>query len=544
MKKKLILIMLLFIPFIVKAENIEKNYELCKSGCEYSDVNVIFQDIMASDRTKAYDFIIEVKDGETYKIQRTYGEMFFNDVVEIDKSSFTIKGVGEERPTFGVVDNSYPIRFLAVSQMTLENIIIENESVDFHTCYYHDFEGVDEKLTVKNVEIRAKDIWLNGDNIYYENVKITTGSILASGQEQKASFKNVEIINNTDGVNRGLTFTGYTTFENSTITTSGRTVIASNLTLNDSTVNGDIEARGVQKYTDSKVNGSVKLYDAHLEFDNVEVNKGVVVSRTYCNNFDNNFNENAKSTIKNSKISNPNGNAVTLSVRDKDVTIDIENTDLDNSSCSVVSFSPAPIVCGEANYTQNIRPTFLADTNTASLDIQVNVKNSKVNCAMTSSEDTTLNAVNMYFSDDNIWSKKINRGIDPATFNVVELQNGRIYIDHKKEDVLRLNVDKDKPISEYFEDLLGDNAEVLGEWLIGDPSILKIENGKIIPLKVGVTTISGVVNSEIYTIEITVEAEDLNPNTKDIVIAIIACTITAGLILIIAYDKYKQSKVI
>ncbi len=544
MKKKLILIMLLFIPFIVKAENIEKNYELCKSGCEYSDVNVIFQDIMASDRTKAYDFIIEVKDGETYEIQRTYGEMFFDDEVEIKKSSFTLKGVGDERPTFGIVNDSYSIRFLAVSQMTLENIIIDNSSVDFHTCYYNEFEGVDNILTVKNVDIKAKDIWLRGKDVYYENVKIETGSIMSDGGT-KAVFKNVDINLNTTGGNYGLIYGGSDhTYENSTITTNGKPFTASKITLKNSTVNGDISASDNQIYTDSKINGSITLTDGYLNFDAVEVTKGITIRRTYCNNFDNNFNENAKSTIKNSKISNPNGNAITLNVRDKDVTIDVENTDLDNSSCSVVSASPEPEVCGGANYTQNIRPTFLADTNTSSLDIQVNVKNSKVNCAMTSSDDTTLNAVNMYFSDDNIWSKKVSRGIDPATFNVVELQNGHIYIDHKKEDVLRLNVDKDKPISAYFEDLLGDNAEVLGEWLIGDPSILKIENGKIIPLKVGVTTISGVVNSEIYTIEITVKAEDLNPNTKDIVIAIIACTITAGLILIIAFDKYKQSKVI
>ena len=543
MKKKLILIMLLFIPFIVKAENIEKNYELCKSGCEYSDINTILQEVKSVDRTKSYDFYIEVKDGEEYEIESNLAELWYPDGSESNKSSFTLKGVGSERPTFSVVEDSYSIRFLSANRLILENIIIDTSSIDFHNNSY-EFEGLEKALIVKNVEMHTNNMWIRGSNLHYENVKIDTGSILSDGINN-ALYKNVEITINDRGIQPfGLNFRNDNdVFENCTITTNGKAFEVWKLTLNDSTVNGSITANDNQKYTNTKIDGSVTLTDGYLNFDAVEVTKGITIRRTYCNNSDNVFAENSKSVIKNSKISNPDGNAVTLNVRDKNVTIDIDNTDLDNASCSVVSASPEPEVCGGANYTQNIRPTFLADTNTSSLDIQVNVKNSKVNCAMTSSEDTTLTAVNMYFSDDNNWTKKVSRGIDPTTFNVVELQNGHIYIDHKKEDVLRLNIDKDKPISSYFEDVIGD-AEVLGEWLIGDPSILKIENGKIIPLKVGVTTISGVVNSEIYTIEITVKAEDLNPNTKDIVIAIIACTITAGLVLIIVFDKYKQSKVI
>ena len=543
MKKKLILIMLLFIPFIVKAENIEKNYELCKSGCEYSDINTILQEVKSVDRTKSYDFYIEVKDGEEYEIESNLAELWYPDGSESNKSSFTLKGVGSERPTFSVVEDSYSIRFLSANRLILENIIIDTSSIDFHNNSY-EFEGLEKALIVKNVEMHTNNMWIRGSNLHYENVKIDTGSILSDGINN-ALYKNVEITINDRGIQPfGLNFRNDNdVFENCTITTNGKAFEVWKLTLNDSTVNGSITANDNQKYTNTKIDGSVTLTDGFLNFDAVEVTKGITIRRTYCNNSDNVFAENSKSVIKNSKISNPDGNAVTLNVRDKNVTIDIDNTDLDNASCSVVSASPEPEVCGGANYTQNIRPTFLADTNTSSLDIQVNVKNSKVNCAMTSSEDTTLTAVNMYFSDDNNWTKKVSRGIDPTTFNVVELQNGHIYIDHKKEDVLRLNIDKDKPISSYFEDVIGD-AEVLGEWLIGDPSILKIENGKIIPLKVGVTTISGVVNSEIYTIEITVKAEDLNPNTKDIVIAIIACTITAGLVLIIVFDKYKQSKVI
>ncbi len=543
MKKKLILIMLLFIPFIVKAENIEKNYELCKSGCEYSDINTILQEVRSVDRTKSYDFYIEVKDGEEYEIERNLAELWYPEGSESNKSSFTLKGVGSERPTFSVVEDSYSIRFLSANRLILENIIIDTRSIDFHNNSF-EFEGLEKALIVKNVEMHADNMWIRGKNLHYENVKIDTGSILSDGIDN-ALYKNVEITINDRGTQPfGLNFRNANdVFENCTITTNGKEFEVWKLTLNDSTVNGSIKANDNQKYTNTKIDGSVTLTDGYLNFDAVEVTKGITIRRTYCNNFDNVFAENSKSVIKNSKISNPDGNAVTLNVRDKDVTIDIDNTDLDNASCSVVSASPEPEVCGGANYTQNIRPTFLADTNTSSLDIQVNVKNSKVNCAMTSSEDTTLTAVNMYFSDDNNWTKKVSRGTDPTTFNIVELQNGHIYIDHKKEDVLRLNIDKDKPISSYFEDVIGD-AEVLGEWLIGDPSILKIENGKIIPLKVGVTTISGVVNSEIYTIEITVKAEDLNPNTKDIVIAIIACTITAGLVLIIVFDKYKQSKVI
>jgi hypothetical protein len=543
MKKKLILIMLLFIPFIVKAENIEKNYELCKSGCEYSDINTILQEVRSVDRTKSYDFYIEVKDGEEYEIERNLAELWYPEGSESNKSSFTLKGVGSERPTFSVVEDSYSIRFLSANRLILENIIIDTRSIDFHNNSF-EFEGLEKALIVKNVEMHADNMWIRGKNLHYENVKIDTGSILSDGIDN-ALYKNVEITINDRGTQPfGLNFRNANdVFENCTITTNGKEFEVWKLTLNDSTVNGSIKANDNQKYTNTKIDGSVTLTDGYLNFDAVEVTKGITIRRTYCNNFDNVFAENSKSVIKNSKISNPDGNAVTLNVRDKNVTIDIDNTDLDNASCSVVSASPEPEVCGGANYTQNIRPTFLADTNTSSLDIQVNVKNSKVNCAMTSSEDTTLTAVNMYFSDDNNWTKKVSRGTDPTTFNIVELQNGHIYIDHKKEDVLRLNIDKDKPISSYFEDVIGD-AEVLGEWLIGDPSILKIENGKIIPLKVGVTTISGVVNSEIYTIEITVKAEDLNPNTKDIVIAIIACTITAGLVLIIVFDKYKQSKVI
>ncbi len=150
MKKKLILIMLLFIPFIVKAENIEKNYELCKSGCEYSDINTILQEVRSVDRTKSYDFYIEVKDGEEYEIERNLAELWYPEGSESNKSSFTLKGVGSERPTFSVVEDSYSIRFLSANRLILENIIIDTRSIDFHNNSF-EFEGLEIALIVKNV---------------------------------------------------------------------------------------------------------------------------------------------------------------------------------------------------------------------------------------------------------------------------------------------------------------------------------------------------------------------------------------------------------
>ncbi len=539
MKKKILLVIILLLPFIVKAENVEKYYDLCQEGCTYNDINPILSEIKNIDTSKVYDFVIDIKDGETYEISNDNREIYYNEESEIHKSTISIKGLEDNHPTLTMGESSYPIRIVRIRGISLENIDINSNSLEMGNVSYYNVGGLEHYYIIKNSNITIKDMWQYAENATFENCTITTGSILSMVIE-KTYFKDSEINLLNNGVNHGISFDRSTvTFENSTVNTNGNRFDAYNLTLIDSTINGDYSATGKQKYTDSKINGSLVINNGYADFDNVEITKGLSFTKTYCSNFTNNF-SNLESSIKNSKISNPNGNAIYLSSRDKDK-IKIENTDLSNSTCSIVSAIPTLVPCESTSYsTTTIRPTYLAYSE--SLNTQVDVYNSKVNCAMTSSNDTTRKAMNMYFAENNTWSNKVVRGTElPA--NVIELNNGIIYIDHSTKDVLVINVDKDKPIESYFEGVIQD-GQVLGEWIIGDESIVKIVDGKIIPLKVGETTITGVVAGEMYTLYLTVTEDMLNPNTKDIVIAIVSVAITLIFIFIVLYDKYKQNKVI
>ena len=535
MKKKILLVIILLLPFIVKAETL--NYEVCKNGCEYNDINPVFTEIKNLDRTKIYDINIEIKDGETYEISNANHEIYYNEESEIHKSTISIKGPEDNHPTLTTGEGLYSINLVRIRGISLENIDINSNSLEMGNVTYYNVGGLEHYYIIKNSNITVKDIWQYAENATFENCTITTGSILSTAIE-KTYFKNTEINLNNNGKNHGISFDrSSVTFENSIINTNNNSFSAYNLTLIDSTINGSYSATGKQKYTDSKINGTVSINNGYADFDNVEITNGLSFTKTYCTNYTNNF-SNLESSIKNSKISNPNGNAIYLSSRDNDI-ITIDNTDLDNCACSIVANVPAYISCPVANYGKSLRPSYLAYSE--SLNTQINVYNSKVNCAKTSSIDTNKKAINMYFAENNTWTEDIVRGTElPA--NIIELNNGIIYIDHSKKDVLKLNVDKDKPIESYFEGVIQD-GEVLGDWIIGDESIVKIENGKIVPLKVGETTITGLVAGEMYTLYITVTEDMVNPDTKDIVIAIIACAITAIFIFIVVYDKYKTQKI-
>ncbi len=507
MKKNIFLILLLIPILIVKAETIEKKYDLCQEGCTYNNINTIFADILAVDKTKSYDFKIEIKDGETYEIERRYGEMFYLDgTAEVQKSTFTIIGLGDNHPTLHVVDNSYTLRLLKVRGLRIENINIDNDSVDIHNNGYNAFAGLEHYLIMKNCNITAKDIWQYGKNATFENCNITTGSILAS---EDTTYKNTTINLNNNGLNRGIDFgRSNTKLENSTINTNGNRVSTYSLTLTGSTINGNLEASGKQTYTNSKINGSLSVNNGYVNFNNIEITQGLSISKTYCNNFSNEF-DTYKSTIKNSKISNQNGTSIFLSNREPD-TLTINNSDLTNSKCSIISDIPVPVPCGGASYGQTIYPTFLAYTD--DLNIVVDVYNSKVNCAMTKSTDTTINGINMYFNQSNTWSNPISRGTDIDKNNVVELNNGKIYIDFGNKGVLKLNVDLSKPIIDYFKDIIPE-GKVLGEWKIEDPTIVKVVDGKIVPLKVGTTKLIATIDNNNYVLEIEVTS-DMLPSPK------------------------------
>lgn len=138
-------------------------------------------------------------------------------------------------------------------------------------------------------------------------------------------------------------------------------------------------------------------------------------------------------------------------------------------------------------------------------DYDVIVSNSKINCAICS---TTLeNASSRILIDStNTWTdNRIERGTEG---NVVEEGTASIIIEKAKEKEVKITATEDLDINKYFEDIPS-NAEV--DWEIEDETIAVIRNNKIVPLKVGSTTIVGELNNNIYTLRLDVTEDMINP---------------------------------
>lgn len=529
--KKILYLIILLIPFIVSAEDV--TYEVCKSGCAYDSVDATYQAITTLDTSKQYNITINIKDGETYNIQdSTLDRNFYNGSDLIKDSSLIIKGTGSTRPTITTDSTTKKLNVIYFKSVTIENVNFES-SVGIRLGATGNSRGV---LNVKNSNLKSDIVGIYGDDSILDNVNVLANEFHFQPESGNVNsvIKNSKI-NTLNSNNNKVTIRFFATIENTEITAP--TVQNYGIVMKGSTINGNVVAEEKQVYKNSKINGHVSINLNQIEFDNVEITDGLNLHRTYCE-MDYNPANDYESYIKNSKIYGE----VPLTIRSRDrYNLLIENTDLDDTtkdnSCSITVNSPQVQTCPKSNTpSKKLMPSYLKNEDTFK-NISINVKNSKVNCAKTYSEDVNNAALDLFFDYQTKWSKPIVRSNDlESTANVVERNNGNIYIEAGAEDTLKLNVDLEKNISEYFKDIIP-NGSVLGDWFIEDESILKVENGKIIPLKAGTTAIYSVIDNNVYSVYITVTDDMVNPGTGGSIHNVILLIVVLSLIALILHLK-------
>lgn len=536
MKKLLIIIsLLLFTPF-VKAEDI--TYELCKSGCEYSDINDVYTAIIELDNTKVYTITIDIKDEETYPISRY--TMNHNSISgEKEKSLLLIKGSNGHHPKISNENLYDGSMFIPTEKIEIENVDIE--SVNY--ILINTASETDGYLKIKNSTITGKSIDMGSPDIQIEDLEITSSIISFYVRDKSTSqnvIKNTKIKIDQPSELLSINLNGNFKVENSELETPG-IISPQELYLVDSIFKGDVSVNGKQTYRNSKIEGTIKASNEIIDFDNVEVTNGIEIGRGYCN-LNEEYNGKGESIIKNSKISNSFGNAVTLGTRDS-YSLKIENSDLNDSTCSVVAYVPEIRSCPDANTTNNkLLPKYLKNKKPLSIE----VSNSKVNCAYTYSNDLNKDAMDLFFDYKNEWKNPVVRFQEfEDDGNVLERNNGNIFIEHGSDATLVLKVDKDKLITDYFKNIVA-NPELLGDWFIEDESIVKMDNNKLTPLKVGKTSISSAINNDTYVLNVSVvdkEGQAENPNTTAGITRLVILTLIMGIIALVLYIKRPKIRI-
>ena len=142
-----------------------------------------------------------------------------------------------------------------------------------------------------------------------------------------------------------------------------------------------------------------------------------------------------------------------------------------------------------------------------------------------------------------------NNGISSAAFQALEgitdyfrestffeLFNGKIYFE--EEQAITLKVKDTKDLKEIFESMDINYAEI--EWSIKDPTICRIENGKVLGTKIGTTEITATYGRNVYVLTVTVTELAINPETKAFGIAVIAIVFLISTGIIIYLKQFKQ----
>ncbi len=544
--KRTIFLILLLIPVLIvnAAENI--TYEVCKTGCEYNSLNTVYTNIFNLDQTKIYNITINIKDSEEYIISRAnlFNKYFQNDT-NIIKSTLIMKGTGSGNPT--IKTNDYDsIGVPDVDHMTIENINFDTtEHAVFSTNNSHN----DTYIIFKNCNFNNDEVSITAITVELDNVKVRSKKIGFYTGTYFLTIKNSDI--KATGADDGQGFRSdsreKTVIENSTIETSKFTTVngAGPVNISNSTITGTVYLPGQKDViTNTKINGQVTTSNGEFSYKNLTINSNDeyalgIVRNTCGTNF-------KPTVITEGQIENLNiegnpaigiyGNSTELAYK-----VNIDKSDLSKAICSIVIDVQEMSPCIGKSDISKIYPTFLAQNYS---DLNAQIKNSKVNCGIVESHSSTMNAGNIYFEGSNTWTKQISRGTDKTNNNVVELNKGNIYIDFANKDILRLNVDLSKPIIDYFKAIIPE-GKVLGEWRIEDPSILKVVDGKIVPLKVGVTRLVATIDNNNYVLEIEVtedmlsgKAKEVNPETGAFVSSILIILLIAiGIIFINQKNK-------
>lgn len=148
---------------------------------------------------------------------------------------------------------------------------------------------------------------------------------------------------------------------------------------------------------------------------------------------------------------------------------------------------------------------------------------------------------NLFPSTDEVMLKLFS-GIlfpgDDGTFsNVIELANGKVYFKDGIEKSIQMNQNLD------FQGITQVLGTSIDGWEMSNNDIIKISNGKIIPLKVGSVELRKQTQDDIYVINIEITPDMLiNPNTGTGISIIIIITIL--LVSSITYMIFKGRKII
>lgn len=527
--KKIMLIMLFFLfPFCVHAETI--TYDLCKNGCAYDQYDDIITEIGKLDFNKTYDFVIEIKDSNTYYSEKTLDFYGRNGDEIIAGSTITIKGINEIMPVLTSTQEYFP-------DPNMYYVSYENINFKGHFIHlgYADYDNKDSYLNFKNCKFFAKEISFNHYSNNLENVQVESEKLSFYYVSREANIINSDIniifddsSIKEDGYIGGLRFDSDNyTIKNSKIKARRiyDTSYPSSVTIENSSIEGDIDsASGITNYKDVLISGSIQNMGL-INYDNVKVNTKNSVGITFYD----------VSGIMNNVTVASSVYGIEYFTGDfsDNFNLRIYNSDFSNTKYSLFLDTIFTNDGGEAgistpNY--DIPEIFMYKN----IPINVLLDNTKISSLITMSSFYT-EAGNILVLDNSTLTCDVSRGTDLEKNTIIEKDNGKIIISFENNDVLRLNKDFEVDLSKYFEDLSSDDA-ILGNWEIGDKNILKIENGKIIPLKVGETVISAFINNSSYTLNIEITEEVISPETSsfiniEIIFLMIICVLFSFIII-------------
>lgn len=159
------------------------------------------------------------------------------------------------------------------------------------------------------------------------------------------------------------------------------------------------------------------------------------------------------------------------------------------------------------------------------------ISNSKLSCAVAHGiNDSYYLPPSIYVMSNNTWSNK-----PVYDDNVIEIGDGRVIVDFEEDKIISINAIDLIDINSVFPETSG------LEWSAEDDTIAKIENGRIVPLKVGNTVLKAANGRVNYRINLIVNDNLIdNPNTLNIgyvLIILVSIGVFGGFVYIKSYSK-------
>ena len=290
----------------------------------------------------------------------------------------------------------------------------------------------------------------------------------------------------------------------------------SSVVINNVTINSNI------KIDDSI--SDIRLFDCVYIGSNISNSTNVKIDNLTINNNGSMFKKGLiLDSVKNASINNltVNNSEIGLYVHRYDFdsiesSVEVNNSNLLNNTCSTFNVLDKNILSmGDPtdNDNFNLEPSLLPFTNNKNYQVVFN-KNNLLNCAVASGSDT-----NTYISGENTWEEEPisytydEIDYDNLTNTVQNVNNGTVDIVRNYKGTATIDVGSSVDDVTAFTEKL-DLSGVT--WTSNDESIARIENGKILGIKEGTTTITGVSNDGLTTYEIVVNVIK-NPVTNSMI---------------------------